>query len=419
MPARTGGEPPALIIDVGSSAVKAALATGPDDIRELQTIAAPPASASGSRHETPAEAFLDIVERLVDRATGVCGALAGIGFSTQMQGVLVTDAQDRPLSPFLSWQDERALEVTPRGSRFIDDVAQRVAPAIIEAGGVRPRAGLGVWNLARWRTENAVPAASRVHTLGSFLLARLTGSHLTHVTSAASIGAVDLRAGGWNRPLLAALGLDDLSFPGIVEDFVPVGTWGGSVPVHPDIGDHQASLRGSGLRAGEVALSVGTAGIAATVTDRFDLDEGVEVRPYVDGSLLRTVSRLPGGRQLRSLFDAYRSFADLAGIRIGEQEFWTAVGAAPASGGLLARTARSFLDGYVRAYDDALSVLFRGGARPVAARLNGGAARHIPWFRESFAGELGLTAIEAPEGDLAVRGVVMLMDDAGGVGRKG
>lgn len=365
-----------LIVDVGSTSIKAGGVS----------VAAPSVLPSvPGRHETDPLAWLDAVQSLIP------GDVSGAAFSTQMHGVLLTSSDNEPISPFLSWQDERALE-----GALLSTVA---APAAAVSG-IPPRAGIGAATLARYLEENPVSSA-RIHTIGSFLISRLGGPYVTHLTNAAPLGLVDLRSGQWSADLVAAYGLCGFELPTIVSDYSPLGAG-----LYPDLGDHQASVLGSGLEDGEFAVSLGTAGIGARLSSFVDAPDGVEVRPYVDGRFLHVRSRQPGGRLAAQFSSAFSELTRVAGESFDEAGFWDDVSSQP--DGVWGRVVEHFLDQYVEAYRTVMGELFPDSP-PTRLRLNGGMARHIPWFREEFGRSLGLSTVAAPTGDLAVRGVEQLL----------
>lgn len=403
----------ALVVDVGSSSVKTATVdlgepgAEPAALREYST--PQPLPARPGRHETDPEAFGDLVCSVIDTAVSENKRIAAVAFSTQMHGVLLADSVNVPLSPFLSWQDERALDETPAGS-VLERVSRAVPSEVLATSGIPMRVGIGAATLARWIEENDVHVEARVHTLGSYLLCRLRGPYATHVTNAAPLGLVDLRTGRWNTELVAAYGLDGFELPAIVEGYGAHGTavlGGRSVELFPDLGDHQASVLGSGLEDGEFAVSLGTAGIGARIAVAADAQPGVEVRPYIDGRFLHVRSRLPGGRLATQFSAAFAELAQVAGTDVAAAEFWTHV--LPAQHGLWGRVVDDFLDRYVVAYRKASGELFPESAGPRRMRINGGMSQHIPWFHDGFGSSIGLHTVEAPTGDLAVRGIARLL----------
>ena len=404
-----------LIIDVGSTSVKAAalaLAAGASTIEVLDERPAPAAvSPRPGRHETDPELFVALVTEIISSAQHIHPGLRRIAFSTQMHGVLLSDRDNIPLSPFLSWQDERILEEVD-GISWLERARREIPVEHFTAGGVSPRVGLGGLAIAAWLQEHHdTPAGTRIHTLGSFLIARLAGVYITHLTNAAPLGLVELSTGQWNAELVAALGLDRFELPHIVDGYAPVGVLSGqrgsALQIYPDIGDHQASVLGSGLEPGELAISLGTAGIAACLSDSLARPHpDVEVRPYVKGQYLLVRTRQPGGRAADHFAAAVRELAASVQAEVPRAMLWSAV-SSPGDD-VWGNLAEGFLTQYTEAYRTAMAQLF-GGQLPTQLRLNGGMARHIPWFAQAFGQSLGLQTVSPANEDLATVGVVTLL----------
>ena len=72
---------------------------------------------------------------------------------------------------------------------------------------------------------------------------------------------------------------------------------GYSLKIHPDYGDMQISITGSGIRAGDVVVNIATGAQVIRYDTEFKPRE-YEIRPYLEGSYLYTISNMPSGRNL-------------------------------------------------------------------------------------------------------------------------
>lgn len=438
-----------LAIDVGSSSIKAAVVAIEDGswltTRRWPTPTPVPDQPLG-RHETHAQSIAAAIRHIIDDLCEQFPSISAIGFSTQMHGVVLTDEQNRAISPFISWQDDRANERFSDGDSLVDVVRRQVSSPVFARTGINPRAGLGALNARRWLDENPVLAsdARRVHTLGSFILASVVGVYCTHLTNAAALGVVDIRVGRWENELIERLGLDDLEFPEIQHEFNPVSTVernGRHVEIFPDIGDHQASVYGSQRDdADSISISLGTAGIAARTSPKLVPSERYEVRPYVGGRYLQTISRLPGGRHLdvctalfstvgRDVFglvnardqardwlsDSFESGTSVIGHTVTAFNDVSDDGAARLAISLPIGTEvgpsdvlRAVLGHLSVQYRQAAADLFDGNG-PARGSLNGGLALSQKWLPDFFSAELGAQFAVTEGNDLALQGVVRLL----------
>jgi xylulokinase len=101
------------------------------------------------------------------------------------------------------------------------------------------------------------------------------------------------------------------------------GTWrhrGREIPLHVGPGDHQTTLLGAGVTAGDrISLNLGT-GSQLAVLDRPSGDDAVERRPYFDGGMLHAITHIPGGRALATFLGFLEDAARAGGAPA--PDFW-------------------------------------------------------------------------------------------------
>lgn len=237
--------------------------------------------------------YFNQIERLV--SCMIRPDITGMLLSTQMHGFVLADAQFMPLTPYISWRDSSSLP-------YLDEIKARLGAQATRPSGVPIKTNLALCSLlARLREGFVIPDSARFCTLGGYIIGRLTGKHLCHITNAAPTGLVDIPNRRWNESLIEKAGLTDLILPRIVDGIEAVGVWQG-LPVFPDFGDQQVCAFGAGLPLETgLHISFGTAGLIGVLTDQWG-DGAYENRPwFARGIYLRTISGLPGGRLLTTL----------------------------------------------------------------------------------------------------------------------
>ena len=287
-----------IALDLGSTFTKAALLTEGTVKEEWQMPAPSPRLKDSDRYEIDAEVYFQQVVSLIDRWMGVT-PIDGILFSTQMHGYILTDAAMKPVTPYISWQDRL-------GATHLDSIRQYLTDADVYPSGVPLKGNLAVCSILARRMEGEkILECTCFHTLGGYIIARLTGRHVCHMTNAAPTGLADIRNGCWNDALLKKAGLSMLRMPEIIENLRPVGRYRG-INVYPDIGDQQVCAYGADLKLEHsLHVNVGTAGLLGGLCRMFKVDH-CESRPWLEkGCYLRTVSGLLGGRYIQALRDAY------------------------------------------------------------------------------------------------------------------
>jgi glycerol kinase len=243
-----------LVVDVGTSSVRAAMVGADGSVRHV------------SRRSTPASVpFPGLVEfdpaalaeAAVDAANETLAAAGtrpeAVGVTTQRASTVAWNARTgQPIGPGLGWQDLRTvgkcLEMQAQGLRFSpSESATKFS----------------------WHVEQAGPDAGadlRLGTVDSWIAWKLTAGerHITDATNAGVTGLYRSAGGGWRAEALEKLGLDPAWLPEIVDSSGLLGESRllGGLPLCALVGDQQASLVGqSCTRPGLAKATFGTGGM--------------------------------------------------------------------------------------------------------------------------------------------------------------
>jgi sugar (pentulose or hexulose) kinase len=210
-----------------------------------------------------------------------------------MHGGVVVDANRRPLTNLLTWQDRRANLPDPkeRGT-YLETLLSRCPEAALDSTGCRPAAGflpVTLYVLAQ-QGKRFADLGHRAACIADWIAAELTdGAILTDPGDAASWGIYDLEHGKWSEKLSAACGLAPELLPDVRESGAVLGgltrtmaeatNFPERLPVCNAVGDNQAAVLGSvpaGIRA--IQINVGTGGQINWPIERFTRLEGMETR---------------------------------------------------------------------------------------------------------------------------------------------
>lgn len=282
----------------------------------------PPLRRTGlpERVESDPISMLDVafgtIREVVDASDG---GVAGIGVSSQMHGVVALDRVFQPLTPFISWQDRRALELVPGSSRSHVDFLGSVLAAVQWRAGCELRPG-ALGPIAHWFASHAETLQGTLTFLGDFVVSSLTGVRpAVAPTQAAGSCVYDLGTKNWLEGFTDHIALPESTLPdllpapsvvGKITDAVAkiLGISSG-VPVVSSIGDHQAALMGAGLEPGDISVNVGTGAqvsiLPSAAVRPNPLLSGVEVRPFGEDRHLVCRAGLPGGREVSVLVDFF------------------------------------------------------------------------------------------------------------------
>jgi xylulokinase len=245
-------------IDLGTGSLKLAIVD--EDGHEVAASSAPYAvtSAHPGWAETSVDtwhaALVDASARLPshDRA-----AVRAIGFSGQMHGVVVTDAQGRALRPAMLWPDTRAHALL--------DAWPEPQPNPVAPGMAGP--------LLRWLASNEAEVAARTRWAlqpKDWLRATLGGAFVTDASDACAT-ALAAPSGAWDEALIDRLGLPRAWFAELSASHESGGVLSkaaadalgltAGIPMAVGAGDTPCAALGSGLAAnGDALLTTGTGG---------------------------------------------------------------------------------------------------------------------------------------------------------------
>ncbi len=250
----------------------------------------------------------DIVSSFLQEITAAYPHIACLGLTGQMHGILYLDAQGKPVSPLMTWQDERGNQPVPG-----QDVTY--AQKLAELTGYHCATGYGAVTHYYNVCNGLVPAeAASFCTIHDYVLMKLTGAAkpVTHPSDGASFGLYDLNADAFDEAAIRKAGMDPALFPAVSRDYTAVTTYG--FPAAVAIGDNQACFHGSVRDPRESLLvNVGTGSQISCWTDVPGETEGVEMRPYVDNGRILSGSSLCGGRAYALLEQFCRQFLAAAG----------------------------------------------------------------------------------------------------------
>jgi glycerol kinase len=243
-----------LVVDVGTSSVRAAVVDGDARVEHEETRPLLPSSpAPGLVEFDPARMAATALEAA--RATlDVAGPVDAVGIANQRCSTIVWDrATGEPVGPGLGWQDlrtvGRCLELRGDGLR----VAPNASATKLE-----------------WLLDQADPQRERdlcFGTVDAWVAWTLSGGalHVTDATNAAVTGLLAADASSWSEHALDVLRVRASMLPRIVDSSGVVGdatALPGSPPIAGIAGDQQASLLGQGgVHAGDAKITFGTGGM--------------------------------------------------------------------------------------------------------------------------------------------------------------
>ncbi|MBO8140764.1 MAG: xylulokinase [Firmicutes bacterium] len=299
-----------------------------------------------------------------------------IGLSGQLNGIVLVDAQGRPLTEAAIWLDQRATGQADRLEERFGELLRRATYGRISS----------IHGLAKllWFMEREPDLVRHVHRVlfpKDYINFRLTGQFATDASDAGATGMLDMRRRDWFMELLDQLNVPAQWLPPVHESPDVIGTLTPEaaselgllpgIPVVAGAGDMAALAVGTGVTsAGTGCASIATAGhVAVHLEEAPDvLDERLWLMCHaIPGRYFWHGLVLTGGYSLdwfrRRFGQAERLASDLVERDHFELLLEPAGNVPPGSDGLLFLP---FLDGAATPYNDPFA----------RAAFIGAAARH-------------------------------------------
>jgi xylulokinase len=271
------------------------------------------------------------VERTSARLAASCpegaGAIRGLSFGSQLDGMVVCGDDGRPVRPAMIWMDRRAEDQAA-------SLAERVSPHdFYRAVGANLDSSHAVFKAIWVRDEEpgAWKETAAIMPPGSFVLRHVTGELAVDHSNASSLALLDPRTRSWSEQVLDACGIDEAMLPRLGAGTEAVGTvtpafagatgLAAETVVSMGCGDEMAATLGAGVfEPGEVCDVVGTAEpvCAASAEPREDPTMLVECHPHADPDawLLENPGFVSGGnlRWWRDQFSPIERDAEAVGL---------------------------------------------------------------------------------------------------------
>lgn len=256
-----------LVIDVGTSSVRASILAGGTDISHVSRRALLPSSPAPGFVEfdagAMAEVVLEVAQEALDHAGG---AVDAVGIANQRASTILWGrGTGMPVGPGIGWQDLRTAGMCVA----LQEQGIHLAPS---ASATKLKVLLDIYDPQR----SADLCFGTVDTWVAWTLSR--GSlHVTDRTNAGVTGLMRPDGSDWDPAVLDALDIPASCLPRLVDSSGVVGeatALAGSPPIAGIVGDQQGSLLGQGcVRPGMAKITFGTGGM-------LDLCVGPERPPH-------------------------------------------------------------------------------------------------------------------------------------------
>ena len=266
-------------IDLGTGSVKAAVVG--DDGSILAKASRPYAVTAphpGWAESDPAEwleATLDVTRQVLAQTAE---PVTSVGFSGQMHGVVITDADLRPLRPAILWADTRSADQARAMAAELgtEQLSRLGSPAV---------PGFAATTLA-WlvaHEPDVLRGASFALQPKDWLRAALGGDVLTEPSDASGTLLYDVAAGHWSPEAVAWTGADGVLLPALAASQSGAGVIridGREIPAAVGGADTACVISGLGLRPGDGFVAVGSGSQTVSLMDEPVLDPTLRTHTF-------------------------------------------------------------------------------------------------------------------------------------------
>ena len=211
-------------------------------------------------------------------------SVQAISVGGQQHGMVVLDADGDVVRPAKLWND---TESAPDAGWLLKQLPDGPASWAATVGTV-PVAAITITKLS-WLHRSEPESWSRLARVllpHDWLTHRLTGRYTTDRGDASGTGYWSPAAEAYRWDLLGLVDGDrdwSTAVPEVLGPLEAAGSWQGAT-VGPGTGDNMAAALGLGLRAGDVAVSVGTSGTVFAVSDTPTADANGYVAGFADAT---------------------------------------------------------------------------------------------------------------------------------------
>ncbi|MBP6057323.1 MAG: carbohydrate kinase [Nitrosomonas sp.] len=275
----------AIALDLGTTSIKAALMDHQGNLQHIVTQPAPAIDSHDGRYESNALDYAEVAEQVLTACAAQTGDMPPLGLCSQRSSFLIWDkASGNPVTPLISWQDDRGASCCDRLHASTDTI-HKLTGLRLTAYYFAPKLNVLLQENPAWR-EKLVHGEWLAGTLDTFLIWRWTrGQHfLTDASMAARTLLMDIHQQQWSDTLCKLFDIPRSILAHIKPSTglnVPLPHIG--LTLQTSVGDQSAALIASLTDSQTTALvNLGTGGfvIRSVAKDAFALDGYLQTLVY-------------------------------------------------------------------------------------------------------------------------------------------
>lgn len=314
-----------LLVDFGASRIKAAVwsISKSQIINSIECESPTPHFGVDGEVEINPEDYWSCLEKTAGKLIEVHSDITDLWICSEMHGFLLYDNGKRvPISPYISWRDERASKSFDGESSTYNQFGEEFRSNFLEETGLKFRIGLPFLTLAHLKLR--LTPNVRICTLVDWILYRGGETNpKVHASLAAGTGLYSLKTKNWpNQISIPTLPeISNIHLSPISKNKEPIGKIqlnDRPINVYGGIGDLQAAVLGAGFpNSAPLLINLGTGSQVIGIAKNVGV--GVEFRPDAYGEYFAALSHIPSGRAL----NVFAKFIDSCAVSSGGNSlFW-------------------------------------------------------------------------------------------------
>lgn len=309
-------------IDIGASYCKAAIIDSEEKIVRSQRVEMPSFLKSNSNSYLTCEVKVQKIETSVIELLDLIlrdmqDPVEAIGLAGQMHGILIVDESNKPLSNFISWQDQRTAGEKIFGEKisYLDYLKDKLTHFRTVTGTDLRPGMLGPIIFWFKKLGYIDKKCAKVSFLSDYIASRLSDTEpVCDPTNAAGSGIFNLIDNDWLESFFDVTKISKEYLPKVVKSGTVVGGLSSNfaarlglkkgLPIYASVGDYQAALFASGINTDSISLNIGTGAQVSVLAKKPLFGEAFETRPFFNNFYTNCISGLPGGRCI-ALFESF------------------------------------------------------------------------------------------------------------------
>jgi len=271
--------------DVGTTAIKGVLLSEDRICVCEKSISYETLFTGGYKEQRPKDwytGFLEITQLFI-RQIDSAESITAIIMSGQMQDLIMLDQNLESIGNAILYSDSRAVSQA-------ELILSRIGHKNIGNSTANSLDATMPFSKLLWISQHQPNRYKRIHKVvfsaKDYLVAQLTGEAVTDVTTASTVGLIDIKKKSWNSHWMTDVDLNASFLPKSlycheIAGYVTKGSaehtgYCEGTPVYAGAGDAGATTLASGTAShGQFSINIGTTGHVAYVTDHVEYQEGV------------------------------------------------------------------------------------------------------------------------------------------------